>query len=234
MWILYWLHCIWNSYLKPWHILYCSFYKPFGRQPKQMAQLELLIVAPRSHICWDAAPAACLALLSWSSASPTLLLAKPFPTSQQAPPAALPGAGIPGTLTLSLHRRRPQSEVCDGILCDTAEGDSLWHLEEWSSFDTVQQGTLLQRLQGRWISSRVRRMLHGLLRLRSLGLLEYTEVCARILCARPIWLTSSPLTTHPQHPNYCNFSFAWGAHVHALFSSELFPYPEPKADLCSG
>lgn len=37
-----------------------------------MAQLELLTVAPRSsHICWDPAPAACLALLSWSSASPT-------------------------------------------------------------------------------------------------------------------------------------------------------------------
>lgn len=36
-----------------------------------MAQLELLIVAPRSHICWDPAPAACLALLSWNNSSPT-------------------------------------------------------------------------------------------------------------------------------------------------------------------
>lgn len=90
-----------------------------------MAQLELLIVAPRSHICWDPAPAARLALLSWSSAFPTLLLAKSFPTFQQPPPAVLPGAGIPDNVTLSLHRRKPQSEVCDGILCDTAEGGSL-------------------------------------------------------------------------------------------------------------
>lgn len=48
-----------------------------------MAQLESLTVAPRSHICWDPAPAACLALLSWSSASPSLLLAESFPTFQQ-------------------------------------------------------------------------------------------------------------------------------------------------------
>lgn len=66
-----------------------------------MAQLELLIVAPRSHICWDSAPAACLALLSWSSASLTPLLAKPFLAFQQPPPAVLPGAAIPDNLTLS-------------------------------------------------------------------------------------------------------------------------------------
>lgn len=83
-----------------------------------MAQLELLPVAPRTHICWDPVPAACLALLSWSSASPTLLLAKSFPTLQQPPPAVLPAAGILDSLALYLCRRKPQS---------WSWRDSRWH-----------------------------------------------------------------------------------------------------------
>lgn len=56
-----------------------------------------------------------------------------------------------------------------------------------------------------------------------------------ILYVCPIWFTSCPVATHPQHPNEdCNFSFVLGAHVHDLFCLGLFPCAEPKGDLCAG
>lgn len=171
-----------------------------------MAQLELLPVAPRTHICWDPVPAACLALLSWSSASPTLLLAKSFPTFQQPPPAVLPAAGILDSLA-PLQEEAPEL-VLKGFSVTQLRGAASNTLKNGAHLMLYNRVHFCKRLQARQISSRVRKMLLGLLRLRNLGLLEYTEFCARILCARPIWLASNLLTTHPQHPNYCNFSFA--------------------------
>lgn len=112
-----------------------------------MAQLELLPVAPRTHICWDPVPAACLALLSWSSASPTLLLAKSFPTFQQPTPAVLLGAGILDNLALSLCRRKPQSWSWRDSLWHSWGGQppTLWRMELiWSV-----QGSLLQNTSGK-------------------------------------------------------------------------------------
>lgn len=87
------------------------------------------------------------------------------------------------------------------------------------SFDVVQFSTLLQRLHYREFSSVVKKMLYGLLRVRSR--LACSDTASSVPSrALSVYMQSlvhlQPITRHPQYPNDCNFSFALGARVHTL------------------
>lgn len=129
-----------------------------------MAQLELLIVAPRSHICWDPAPAACLASLSWNSSSPPPRSSlSPYLCSSSCHQQCSCGRWIldkPDTQTWV----SPTVWSVMGFAVTQLRGQPLrsWRMEPiWYLYNSVQ------KLHCRWFSSIVKKMLYGMLRLKN-------------------------------------------------------------------